>query len=134
MATRDDIARYDHLVANLITALDVAGRERDAERVLDQALRVASRSPPLLRRHAQKMAEAGEWREVLSTIASIPSNDVEPQDELVRVQALIQTGSSDTALTEARALCEKFGDTRLGEAAAALSLKLRPNRGLWTRN
>jgi tetratricopeptide (TPR) repeat protein len=72
LATRDDLARYDHIVANLITALDVAGRERDAERILDQALRVAPGSPLLLRRHAKKMAEAGEWREVLSTIASIP--------------------------------------------------------------
>jgi hypothetical protein len=132
LASRDDIARYDHIVANLITALDIAGRKRDAERILDQALRVASRSPPLLRRHAQKMAEAAEWREVLTTIESIPAKDVEPQDELVRVQALIQTGSAETALTEARALREKLADERLREAAAALSLNAAAQLGSLT--
>ena len=132
LATRDDIARYDHIVVNLITALDIAGRKHDAERILDRALRVASRSPLLLRRHAQKMAESADWREVLTTIASIPAKDVEPQDELVRVQALIQTGSAETALTEARALREKLADDRLREAAAALSLNAAAQLGSLT--
>ena len=132
LATRDDIARYDHIVVNLITALDIAGRKHDAERILDQALRIASCSPLLLRRHAQKMAEAADWREVLTTIASLPANDVEPQDELVKVQALIQTGSAETALTEARALREKLTDDRLREAAAALSLNAAAQLGSLT--
>ena len=72
LATRDDVSRYDHIVANLVTALDVAGRESESERILDQALRIAPRSPPLLRLYAQKMARVGEWRDVLTTLASIP--------------------------------------------------------------
>jgi hypothetical protein len=129
LATRDDVARYDHIVANLITALDIAGRERDAERILDQALRVASGSPPLLRRHAQKMAQAAEWQEVLTTIALMPAKDVESQDELVRIRALIQTGSAETALREVRALQENLADERLREAAAALSLNAAAQLG-----
>jgi cellulose synthase operon protein C len=120
---RDDVARYDHIVANLITVMDIAGRESEAERILDQALRLAPKSPPLLRRHAQKMAHAGEWRDVLTTIATILAIEAEPQDELIKVQGLLHTGSAELALNEARALHEKFGDSRPGEAAAAMRLE-----------
>ena len=123
LTKRDDIARYDHIVANLITALDLAGRENDAERILDQALQKAPRSAPLLRRHARKMAFAGEWQDVLKTVASIPLADVEPPDEFIRVHALLKTGNAQGALTEARALQEKFNDTRSAESAAALRLE-----------
>jgi tetratricopeptide (TPR) repeat protein len=120
---RDDVARYDHIVANLITALDLAGRDNEAERILDQALQKAPRSPPLLRRHAQKMAFAREWQDVLKTVDAIPAADVEPPDELIRLQALLRTGKAQLALTEARALREKFRDARLGETASALRLE-----------
>jgi tetratricopeptide (TPR) repeat protein len=123
LAKRDDVARYDHIVANLITALDIAGRESQAERILDHALQKAPRSPPLLRRHTRKMALAGEWQDVLKTVGSIPSPDVEPPDELIRLQALLRTGDAQHALTEARALQEKFGDSWPGEAASALRLE-----------
>lgn len=123
LAKRDDVARYDHIVANLITALDLAGRESEAERILDQALQKAPRSAPLLRRHAQKMVFAGEWQDVLKTVASISPADVEPPDELIRLQALLRTGEAERALTEARALQEKFGDTRPAETASALRLE-----------
>jgi len=126
---RDDLARYDHIVANLITALDVAGRETESDRILDQALRLAPKSAPLLRRHAQKMAQAGEWRDVLTTISAILAGDTEPQDGMLKVRALLQTGSPDLALREARALQEKFGDSRDGEAAAAMRLEIAAKQG-----
>jgi hypothetical protein len=129
LAQRDDVSRYDHIVANLITALDVAGRGTEADRILDQALRLAPRSAPLIRRHAQKMALAGEWRDVLTTIAAIPAPDVEPQDEMFKVQALLQTGSPDLALTEARVLQEKYGESRDGETAAAMGLEIAAKQG-----
>jgi tetratricopeptide (TPR) repeat protein len=129
LAKRDDVARYDHIVANLISALDIAGRESEAERILDQAIRKAPRSAPLLRRHAQKMALAGEWQDVLKTVAWIPVADFEPADELIRLQALLQTGDAQLALTEARALQEKFGDGRPGEAAAAMRLEAAATLG-----
>jgi cellulose synthase operon protein C len=129
LAQRDDLARYDHIAANLITALDVAGRGTESERILDQALRLAPRSAPLLRQHAQKMVQAGEWQDVLTTISAISVHDTEPGDALIKVQALFQTGSPDLALTEARALQERFGVSRDGEAAAAMRLEIAARQG-----
>ena len=123
LKTRDDIARFDHIVANFITALDISGREAEAEQILDEALKTAARSPPLLRRYAQKMAQAGEWQAVLTAVGSIPEAEIQPRDELIQVHGLLRTGNPETALAEARSLQEKYGDTRLGEAAAALRLE-----------
>lgn len=45
------------------------------------------------------------------------------------MQGLLLTGSAEAALTEARALQEKFGDSRSGEAAAALRLEAAAKLG-----
>jgi cellulose synthase operon protein C len=129
LKTRDDVIRHDHIVANLITALDISGREAEVEQILDEALRTAPKSPPLLRRYAQKMARAGEWQAVLTAIASVPEAEVQPQDELIQVHGLLRTHNPENALTEARALQEKYGDTRPGEAAAALRLEAAAELG-----
>ena len=129
LKTRDDVPRHDHIVANLITALDIAGRETEAERILDQALKTAPRSPPLLRRYAQKMAKAGEWQAALSAVQSIPGSEIQPQDELIQVHGLLRIGHPERALTEARTLHEKFRDSRRGEAAASLRLEAAAELG-----
>jgi len=126
---RDDVGRYDHIVANLITALDISGREAEAEQILDEALKTAPRSPPLLRRYAQKMAQAGEWQAVLKAIALMPQPEVQPQDQLIQVHGLLRTGDPNLALNEARTLQAKYGDTRPGEAAAALRLEAAAELG-----
>ena len=123
LKVRDDVARHDHIVANLINTLDVAGRDAEAEQVLEQALKLAPRSGPLLHRYAQKMAKEGDWQAVLTAIQSIPSSILEPQDDLIRVHGLLRTGNAETALTEARALQNKYSEGRFREAAAALRLE-----------
>jgi len=123
LKTRDDVARHDHIVTNLINVLDVAGREAEAEQVLDQGLKLAPRSGPLLHRYAQKMAKAGDWQAVLTAIQSIPSSILEPQDELIQVHGLLRTGNAENALTQARALQDKCSEARFREAAAALRLE-----------
>jgi tetratricopeptide (TPR) repeat protein len=120
---RDDVIRYDYTVANLITALDVGGREAEAEQVLDQGLAKASRSPPLLRRYAQRMAFADDWEAALKAIDAIPASEIEPPDEILRVVGHLRTGGADKALTEARNLQQKFGSARFAESAAALRLE-----------
>jgi cellulose synthase operon protein C len=129
LKSRDDIRRHDHIVANLITALDIAGKEAEAEQILDEALKTAPESPPLLRRYAQRMAQAGEWQAVLTAIAALPPAEVLPQDELIRVHGLLRTGHREKSLTEARALQAKFADPRFGEAAAALRLEAAAELG-----
>ena len=123
LKSRDDIVRFEHIVANLITALDVGDREVEAEQVLDQGLAKAPRSPPLLRRYAHRMAFAGDWQSTLKAIDAIPASEIEPPDEILQVVGHIQTGAADKALTEARALQEKFGSTRFAEFAAAQRLE-----------
>jgi tetratricopeptide (TPR) repeat protein len=120
---RDDVVRHDHIVANLITALDIGGREAEAEQVLDQGLAKAPNSPPLLHRYAQRMAFAGDWPSALKAIGAIPAAHIEPPDEVLQVVAHLRTGSADRALTEARALQEKFGSARIAESAASLRLE-----------
>jgi cellulose synthase operon protein C len=129
LKVRDDLARHDHVVANLITALDVAGREVEAEQILDQALNTAPRSPPLLHRYAQKMAKAGDWKAVLSAVESIPSSAIEPPDELIKVHGLLRTVGAEKALAQARELQEKYGENRFGEAAASLRLEAAAELG-----
>ncbi len=123
LKSRDDVWRYDHVVANLTTTLDIAGRDAESQRILEDALGIAPRSTPLLRRHAQKLAQEGNWEGALAQVDSIPSAGIEPQDELVKLHGLIRTGKADTALKEARALYGRLDDDRLREAAAALRLE-----------
>jgi tetratricopeptide (TPR) repeat protein len=120
---RDDVIRHDHIVANLVTALEVGGREAEAEQVLDQGLEKAPRSPPLLHHYAQRMAIAGDWPAALKAIESIPASEIEPPDAILQAIGHLRTGDADRALSEARALQEKFGSTRFAESAAALRLE-----------
>jgi tetratricopeptide (TPR) repeat protein len=120
---RDDVIRHEHIVANLVTALDVGGRAAEAEQVLDQGLAKAPKSPPLLRRYAQRMAFAGDWGAALKAIAAIPASEIEPPDEFLRIVGHICTGGADKALTEARTLQEKCGSARFADSAAALRLE-----------
>jgi tetratricopeptide (TPR) repeat protein len=83
LRSRDDVWRYDNVVANLTTTLDVAGREPESGRILEDALRIAPRSTPLLRRHAQKLAQDGNWEGALASIELITGGR-EPPDELLR--------------------------------------------------
>lgn len=123
LKTRDDIWRYDHVVANLTTALDLIGREDESERILEHALRSAPGSPVLLRRRIQMLVQKGDWAAALVTVAALPPDKLEAQDELIKVHSLLRTGKAGVALTEARGLHEKLGNDRLGEAAASLRLE-----------
>jgi tetratricopeptide (TPR) repeat protein len=123
LKNRDDVIRYDHIVANLVTALDIGGREAEAEQILDQGLVKAPKSSPLLRRYAQLMAFRGDWKAALKALDAVPAADLEPPDEILRAVGHLRSGSADQALTEARDLQEKFGSTRFAESAAGLRLE-----------
>jgi tetratricopeptide (TPR) repeat protein len=129
LSARDDIILHDHVIANLISALDVAGLEAEGEGILDQALRLAPRSPQLLRRYAQKMASASDWPAVSKAIAAIPRCDIQPQDRLVGIKALIHEGELQAALDQAKILHGEFGDSRFGEAAAGLRIEAASKLG-----
>ena len=129
LRTRDDLFRYDHVVANLMVVLDLSGRETEADRILDEALRSAPRSPPLLRRYALRKAEADDWEAVQTAISSLPAAQVLVQDEIIEAHALFRMGELKEALSKVRVLQARCEETRSGEAAATLRLEIAAQLG-----
>ena len=129
LVARDDANRGDYVAANLISALDIAGLSDEAALVLDQALRVAPNYPPLLRRYARSMVEADDWPAAEKATASIPEDELEPSDRLVKLQALIRTGEAQRARDDARSLEETSDDQRVIELAKATRLEAAASLG-----
>ncbi len=120
---RQDTIRGIHVAANLISALDLAGLEEEAALVLDSALRSAPSYPPILRRYAQRMAEAGDWKAGIRAIDKIAANEREGNDHLFRIQALIRSGQPNAAVAEAETLLQSSEEDRVLELAAAMQLE-----------
>ena len=123
LKNRDDVIRYDHIVVNLVTALDIGGREGEAEQVLDKGLAKAPKSSPLLRRYAQRMAFRGDWKLRSKRSTRSRRRTWSRQTRFSGLSVDLRTGSADQALSEARDLQEKFGSTRFAEFAAGLRLE-----------
>jgi tetratricopeptide (TPR) repeat protein len=130
LVIRDDAIRGAYVAANLITSLDVAGLSDEATLILGQALRIAPNYVPLLRRHARNMAEADDWPAAARAIESIPQDDLEPADRLVRLHALIRTGEAAHARVEARKLQETSDDQHFIGLAGAMRLEAAASLGV----
>jgi cellulose synthase operon protein C len=109
--------------ANLLSALEAAGREQESEQLLAQALKIAPTYQPFLRRYAQQMVAAHDWQAAAEALDAIPPESIEPPDRLFKLQALIHTGKSEAALTQAKALEEEFGTGRGAELAAGVQIE-----------
>lgn len=120
---RDDVFLGAHLAANLISALDIAGLDAEAELVLDAGLRAAPKFAPLLRRYSRRMVSNDDWPAAAKAIDAISADDLEPPDKLLKIQALIHTGKSEDALALAQALTLEFTDLRNKEFAAAMAVE-----------
>jgi hypothetical protein len=130
LETRDDAIRGDHVAANLISCLDIAGVSDEATLVLGRALHVAPDYSPLLRRYARSMVEADDWPAAAKAIVSIPEHLLEPADRLVRLQALVRMGDAARARDEARSLQSASDDQRLVEMAGAMRLEAASSLGV----
>jgi len=123
ISKRDNVLLGAHVAANLLGALDVAGRTREYEQLLTDTLNAAPEFPPFLRRYARRMIEAGDWASVAKAINRIPAEDAELPDRLLKIQARIHLGEAREALADARALELDFPGDRTGEIAAALQIE-----------
>src|SRR6266404_2409969 len=61
LTTRDDARIGAHVAANLLSALEIAGRREEYEALLTKALNIAPTFYPLLRCYARSMIAADDW-------------------------------------------------------------------------
>jgi tetratricopeptide (TPR) repeat protein len=120
---RDNAMIGSHVAANLLSALDIAGRNREYEQLLSEALNAAPEFPPLLRRYARSMMEVNDWASAAKALDTIPDEDAELSDRLGKIQARIHVGQAREGLEQARALEVEFPGERTGEIAAALQIE-----------
>lgn len=130
LLTKRDNGRVGaYVVANLLTALDVAGRSGEYEQLLPKALEVAPNSKPLLRRYAQAMIAVDDWAAAHRALSAIPAEEEEIADRLFKVQAEIRTDGPSNALDRARALEIEIGAGKQAEIAAALQIEASQRAG-----
>lgn len=129
LMARDNARVGVYVAANLLSALDVAGRKAEYEQLLDKALKIAPDFQPLLRRYARSMVEADDWRAAAEALDSIPADSIETADRLMMIQAAIHTGRASEAVGQARALELELAVGRDAEIAAALQVEAAKSAG-----
>ena len=120
---RDNATVAIHVAANLLSALEVAGRATEYEQLLGQALNIAPTFQPLLRRYAGAMAAINDWGAAAKALNAIPSEFVQIRDRLFRIQASIHTGQASEAIAAARTLELEIGSGDDAEIAAGLQIE-----------
>ena len=83
LTTRDNARVGAYVAANLLAALDIAGRKTEYEQLLTKALNVAPTFQPLLRRYARSMSEADDWASAAKALDSVPADLIGTPDRLL---------------------------------------------------
>lgn len=111
---RDSTYQGRNVAANLVSLLELLGREKEALAVLDEALASNPTFVPLVVRAARRAAETGDWPTVVQLIDALPADeDVTFDGLLMRTQAALALEHAD----EAPFLCDRL---------AALSARMPP--------
>lgn len=131
VAANDFGARVIEFPLNLSAALDVAGDENDAREVIAEAIRIRPDNIELRRRMGMLHAGLGEWKEAIAELDHVPSNQLEPEERLIRVHVLLELGKATEAREEAARLRDEMppGSVRDGAAGAALRAALALGAG-----
>ena len=123
LTTRDNARVGAYVAANLLAALDIAGRKAEYEQLLAKALNIAPTFQPLLRRYARSMSAADDWAAATKALESIPIDAIETPDRLLKIQAMIHLGQARGGIEQAKALELELGAGRDAEIAAALQIE-----------
>jgi tetratricopeptide (TPR) repeat protein len=123
LVARDDARIGAHVAANLLAALDIAGRKAEYEELLPRALNIAPTFQPLLRSYAQSMIAVDDWAAAAKALDAMAQDKAEFPDRLLKVQASIHLGKPREAIAEARALELETDMGRKAEMAAALQIE-----------
>ncbi len=120
---RDNARIGAYVGANLLSALDVAGRDAEYDRVLDEAMKVAPAFEPILRKYAQRMIESDDWEAARKAIDAIPPAALQTPDRLLRAQVELHVGQPERAVEMASAIEQEHGANKLAEYAAAIQVE-----------
>lgn len=105
LTQRDSTFQGRHVAANLISLLEVAGREAEADAILDEALVSNSTYAPLVVRGARRSASSGDWSTVAAMIDALPSQaELSFDGFLLRAQAALAMEDGATAIR----LCDQL--------------------------
>jgi tetratricopeptide (TPR) repeat protein len=119
---RDNAAVGDYIAANLLSALEISGRQAEYDQLLSEAINIAPAFPPLLRRYAQSMMALDDWKSAAAAIDSIPTASLEFPDRLLRINASAHLGRAREAIVAARSLELEVGSGRNAEIAAMMQI------------
>ena len=127
LKSRDTTAQGRHVAANLISLLVLAGRDAEADAVLDDALRDSPDYGPLVTRSAQRSASRGDWKAAAAALDSVDPADLPFDGLLLRTQAAQKLGEQARAgklidLLEARGATEPHVPER-GQLLTALRVR-----------
>ena len=74
---RDNAVIGDYIAANLLSALEISGRQAEYDQLLSEAINIAPTFPPLLRRYAQSMTALDDWASAAKALDAIPEASLE---------------------------------------------------------
>ena len=119
---RDNAVIGDYLAANLLSALEISGRQAEYDQLLSEAINIAPTSQPLLRRYAQSMMALDDWASAAEALNSIPPESLEFSDRLLKINASAHLGGAREAIAAARSLELEMGSGRNAELAATMQI------------
>lgn len=115
LAVRDSTSLGRHVAANLISLLELAGREEEADAILGEALVSNATYGPLALRAARRAASGGDWRSaaaMLDALSESPEDGLSFDGALLRVQAALALDDPALALD----FCDRLDRLAIGEA------------------
>jgi tetratricopeptide (TPR) repeat protein len=120
---RDNAVVGAYIAANLLSALEISGRQSEYDQLLSEAINVAPTFPPLLRRYAQSMMALDDWASAAKALDAIPETSLEFPDRLFKIQASAHLGKAREAITAAKSLEFEIGSGRNAEIAATMQIE-----------
>lgn len=124
LSSRDSSHLGRHVAANLIALLDLAGRNDEADRVLEQAWSVDPDYAPLLRRTVQRAIAADDWRSAWEALGRIPDAERSFDDLAMIAQASLRLDGSNVAGGAVASVAAAADTDEQRELAAGLGVEL----------
>jgi hypothetical protein len=120
---RDNAVIGAYIAANLLSALEISGRQAEYDQLLSEAINVAPTFPHLLRRYAQSMMALDDWASAAKALDAIPETSLEFPDRLFKIQASAHLGKAREAITAGKSLELEIGSGRNAEIAATMQIE-----------
>lgn len=110
LTKRESTSQGRHVAANLISLLGLAGRDGEADTVLDEALRDSPAYAPLVVRAAQRAADKGDWMDAASKLDAVDPAELPFDGLLLHTQATMRLGDPARSASLVERLAERGAD------------------------